>query len=77
MGFSRQEYWSGSPCPPPGNLPDPEIEPDSPVSPVLHVDSLPMSHAGSPTEELASCKLNVGTISQELFCSSHYHDIYG
>ena len=23
MGFSRQEYWSGLPCPPPGNLPDP------------------------------------------------------
>ena len=26
MGFSRQEYWSGSPCPPPGDLPDPGIE---------------------------------------------------
>ena len=35
MGFSRQEYWSGSPCPSPGNLPDPEIEPASLTSPVL------------------------------------------
>jgi len=26
MGFSRQERWSGLPCPPPGDLPDPEIE---------------------------------------------------
>ena len=26
MGFSKQEYWSGLPCPPPGNLPDPGIE---------------------------------------------------
>ena len=26
MGFSRQEYWSGLSCPPPGDLPDPEIE---------------------------------------------------
>ena len=26
MGFSRQEYWSGLPFPPPGDLPDPEIE---------------------------------------------------
>ena len=26
MGFSRQEYWSGLPCPPPGGLPDPEIK---------------------------------------------------
>ena len=31
MGFSRQEYWSGLPCPPPGDLPDPGIEPASPV----------------------------------------------
>jgi len=29
MGFSRQEYWSGLPCPPPGDLPDPGIEPAS------------------------------------------------
>ena len=27
MGFSRQEYWSGLPCPPAGDLPDPGIEP--------------------------------------------------
>ena len=27
MGFSRQEYWSGLPCPPPGDLPHPGIEP--------------------------------------------------
>ena len=26
-GFSRQEYWSGLPCPPPGDLPDPGIKP--------------------------------------------------
>ena len=35
MGFSRQEYWSGLPCPPPGDLPDPEIEPGSPAAPSL------------------------------------------
>ena len=29
MGFSRQEYWSGQPFPPPGNLLDPGIEPRS------------------------------------------------
>ena len=29
MGFSRQEYWSGLPCPPPGDLPDQGIEPES------------------------------------------------
>ena len=31
MEFSRQEYWSGLPFPPSGNLPDPRIEPASPA----------------------------------------------
>ena len=31
MGFSRKEYWSGSPCPPPGDLPNLGIEPRSPT----------------------------------------------
>ena len=31
MRFSRQEYWSGLPCPPPGDLPNPVIDPESPV----------------------------------------------
>ena len=35
MGFSRQQYWSGLSCPPPGNLPDPGIEPRSLMSPAL------------------------------------------
>ena len=35
MGFSRQENWSGLSCPPPGDLPDPGIEPSSPESPAL------------------------------------------
>ena len=30
MEFSRQEYWSGLPCPSPGDLPDPGIKPGSP-----------------------------------------------
>ena len=35
MGFSRQEYWSGLPFPPPGDLPNPGIEPLSVISPAL------------------------------------------
>ena len=35
MGFSRQEYWSGVLCPPPGDLPDPGIEPGSLMCPAL------------------------------------------
>ena len=45
MEFSRQEYWSGSPFPSPGHLPDPGVK-----LRLLHwqVDSLPPSHQGSP-----------------------------
>ena len=35
MGFPRQEYWSGFPCPPPRDLPDPGIKPLSHISPAL------------------------------------------
>ena len=38
MGFFRPEYWSELPFPPPGDLPDPGIEPRSPA---LQADSLP------------------------------------
>jgi len=38
MEFSRQEYWSGLPCPSLGDLPDPRIEPRSLA---LQADSLP------------------------------------
>ena len=49
MGFSRKEYWSGLPRFAPGDLPDPGIEPTSPVAPALQADSLPLyhSHQGS------------------------------
>ena len=45
MEFSRQEYWSGLPFCPPGDLLNPGIKP---TSPALRADSLPLSHLGSP-----------------------------
>ena len=51
MGFSRQEYWSGLPCPPWGNLSNPGIEPAASVALELQADSLSLSHWGSPKEE--------------------------
>ena len=47
-GFSRQEYWNGLSCPPPGDLPNRGIEP---VSHLLHwqVGSLPLGPPGKPT----------------------------
>ena len=52
MGFSRQEHWSGLPFPPPGDLPDPGIEPIPPVSPQLQVDSLPAESLGKSMKSL-------------------------
>ena len=43
MGFSRQEYWSGLLFPPPGDLPDPRMDP---MSPPLEADSLPSEPPG-------------------------------
>ena len=45
MAFSRQEHWSGLPCPSPGALPNPGIKPGSPT---LQADSLPSGPPGRP-----------------------------
>ena len=45
MEFSREEYWTGLLCPPPGDLPDPGIEPN--VSCRQQTDYLPLCHLGS------------------------------
>ena len=47
MGFSMQEYWSGLPFPPPGDVANPGIEPETPA---LQADSLLLSHQGNPFE---------------------------
>ena len=48
MEFSRQECRSDLPCPPPGDLPDPEIELVSPVSPALQADFFAFEPLGKP-----------------------------
>ena len=69
MEFFRQEYWSGFPCPPPGDLPDLGIEP---VSPALQADSLPAESWGKPIAEyLGSLKItSVSPISRNSDLSS-------
>ena len=67
MGFSRQEYQSGLPFPPTGDLPDPWIKPEFPVSPTLQADSLPSKQfpkepepqVWSVTSVLSSAQLRV------------------
>ena len=48
MGFSRQEYWDGLPCPSPGDFPDPGIKPASPTYPAL-ARSLSLAPPGKQT----------------------------
>ena len=45
MDFSRPEYWSGSPFPSPGDLPNPGLKP---MSSALQADSLPAEPQGKP-----------------------------
>ena len=62
QGFSRQEYWSGLPCPSPGDLPDPGMEPRSPT---LQADSLTSEPPGKPTYLLPqgkSLQLSMATL---------------
>ena len=84
MGFSRQEYWSGLPCPLPGDLPNPGIKPRSPA---LQADSLPAEPQGKPkdtgvgslsllqqiflTQELNQCLLRLLHCRRILYPLSH------
>ena len=65
MGLSRQQFWSGLPCPFSGHLPNPGIEPRSPALPS---DSLPYEPPGKPKNiEVCSLSLLQGIfLTQEL-----------
>ena len=56
MGYSRQEYWSGLPCPPPGDIPNPGMEPISLVFDALQAGSLPTEPRGKPLSDPSSFK---------------------
>ena len=58
MEFSRQEYWRGLPFPSPGDLPNPGMEPGSPV---LQADSLPIESPEKPVMRKLRLKIVPGT----------------
>ena len=62
MGFSGPEYWSGLPCPPPGDLPDPGIKPMSPVALAFQEDSLLLSQGS-----LGHCEASLVKLCQILW----------
>ena len=59
MGFSRQQYWSGSPFPSPGYLPDPGIKSRSPA---LQTDALPSEPSGKSWEWKGEMQRNMKEI---------------
>ena len=54
MGLPRQEYWSGVPFPPPGDHPH---QGSNPRLLQWQVDSIPLSHQGTPTMGLCECSV--------------------
>ena len=56
MGFSRQEYWSGLPHPPPGDLPNPGIELTPPVSPAVAGRFFTAEPLGKPRVTCRACE---------------------
>ena len=65
MGFSRQESWNGLPFPSPGDLPDPGIEPASPMSPAFAAEFftlVPPDKIGSSYTDLSSLEVPIYTV---------------
>ena len=74
-GFSRQENWSGLPCPSQGDLPNPGIKPGSPA---LQVDSSPTELSGKPWNGWISTihppgEDRIGDHCSEICCRKQIH----
>ena len=67
-GFPRQEFWSGLPFTSSGNCANPGVKP---VSPALQVDSLPLSHQGSPLLHFTDSKQKKKCIFQNTLRSQN------
>ena len=89
IGFSRQEYLSGLPCPPPGDLPNPGIKPASLISPALAnrfllYINIQYAHCSKYFYKfsqalLLSClfKLGINFIKKKFFFSGHATRLVG
>ena len=74
MEFSRQESWSGLRCPPPGNLPRPEIEPASLISPALAGRFFPTSatREGRPASHSKTNQFITSTTNLLFLCKGRF-----
>ena len=64
-GFSRQEYWSGLPCPPPGDLPNQGIKPTSLMSPALAGRFFTTSATWEPSDSVEESIASILKASEE------------
>ena len=69
MGFSMQVYWSGLPCPPPGDLPNPGTEPRSPAS---QADSLPSESPGKPHMVRSAIQMGLSPLDTPSTCGINH-----
>ena len=75
MGYSRQEYWSGLPCPPPGHLPDPGIKP---ASLTLAGGFFTTSTTGKPPHLFLQDRVRLNSLSlivsfwERIYCNNHH-----
>ena len=76
-GFSRQEYWSGLPCLPPGDLPNPEIEPRSPPLCVYIYLSIYLSLSLHPLVDEHLCCFQFLAIANKAIWKFMYKSFYG
>ena len=71
MGFSRQEYWSGLPCPPPRDLPDPRSNLYSLCFHHWQAGSLPQMPRGKPNHFVSSVQFSRSVVSDSLRPHGH------
>ena len=76
MGFSRQEYCSGLPHPPAGDLPDPGTEPTSPMTPALYSFFTTSAIWENPNDIQADTKFHGWAICKLKFKSDTFLELY-
>ena len=75
MGFSRQEYWSGLPLPPPGDIPNSGIEPTSPASPALAGGFFTTAPPWKPSKSVEHARCNRKRKNLERACLIRSHEL--
>ena len=73
MGLSQQEYWSGLPCFPPGDLPNPGVEPVSPASPALAGGFFTTKPSGNPKQHLSKSVKTTHSVGEDIYLEKKLH----